>query len=224
VYRKPLLTALVIIAIAALGAAAWFVHSSPSSSPADALPAAGEPAVTITAWDRTLGNPKAPVLIVEYASPQCRHCARFDMSYFPILKKKYVDTGKVYYALRVYPLSAADVAAEAIARCLPANNYFQFLDLLWRNQMKWDPVYRVPDVHAGLVEVGRIARMSAEKVDSCIADRKTAARISEVGNEATNKYNIINVPTFLINGRTREFTDDWDAFQKEIDAAVSKKK
>lgn len=220
--RKPVLAVLIVVALAVLGAAAWYVFYSPSSSTADVADA-GTAGVSITAWDRTQGNPRAPIVMVEYAAPTCPHCAHFDMDYFPILKKKYIDTGKVYYVLRVFPLSPADIAAEAIARCLPADNYFSFLDLLWRNQVKWDPEFRVPDVHAGLVEMGRIAGMSADKVDSCIADQKTAARVTEVGNEATSKFGINSVPSFVVNGQLTVFAGDWDGLQKQLDDLLKKK-
>jgi len=216
VSRKPLLTIVVMVAIVALGAAAWFVYSKPSSSTADAVPGSGAQGVTVTAWDKTLGNPKAPILMVEYAAPSCPHCAHFNQEYFPLLKKQYIDTGKVYYVLRVFPLNPSDIASEAIARCLPADNYFQFLDLLWRNQMKWDPEYQVP-------EMGRIAGMSAEKVDSCIADQKMAAKITEVGTEGTNKYGVNSVPSFVINGQTQQFAGDWDGFKKQLDDLAKKK-
>jgi protein-disulfide isomerase len=223
VSRKHLLTVVVIVALVALGVAAWFVFSGSSSSTADTVADAGGQSVTITSWDKTLGNPKAPIQMVEYAAPTCPHCAHFDMDDFPQLKKKYIDTGKIYYTLRVFPLNPADVAAEAMARCLPADNYFQFLDLLWRNQVKWDPEFRVPDVHAGLVEMGRIAGMSASKVDSCIANQQVAAKVTQVGNEATSKYGINAVPSFVINGQTLEFGGDWDGLQKHLDDLLKKK-
>lgn len=222
--RKPLLVALVLVAIVVLGVAAWFVYSGPSTTSPDAVADATAQGVTVTAWDKTLGNPKAPLVVVEYAAPSCPHCSHFDQEYFPTLKKKYIDTGKIYYVLRVFPLNPADVAAEAIARCLPADSYFQFLDLLWRNQMKWDPEYQVPDVHAGLVEMGRIAGMSAQKVDTCIANQQVAQKTTQVGNEATSKYGVNSVPTFIVDGQTSPFTGDWDGFQKQLDAAIAKKK
>jgi len=223
VSRKPLLAILVIVALAVLLGATWYEVWGPGASVDSAVPDASAQTVNVTAWDRTMGNPKAPNLMVEYAAPQCPHCAHFDMEFFPLLKKKYIDTGKAYYVLRVFPLGPADVAAEAMARCLPADNYFQFLDLLWRNQMKWDPEFRVPDVHAGLVEIGRIAGMSAAKVDSCIADQKMAEKITAVGTDATSKYGINSVPTFVINGQVRQFTGDWDSFQKDLDSQMKKK-
>lgn len=222
--RKPLLAVLVIVAVVVLGVAAWYVYSNPSSPSVDAAADASAQGVTVTSWDRTMGNPKAPVLMVEYAAPQCPHCAHFDQEFFPLLKKQYIDTGKVYYVLRVFPLGPADVAAEAMARCLPADNYFQFLDLLWRNQIKWDPEFQVSDVHAGLVEMGRIAGMSAQKVDSCIADQQVAQKITQVGTEGTSKYGINSVPAFVINGQTQMFGGDWDSFHKLIDDALKKAK
>ena len=101
--------------------------------------------------------------MLEYAAPACPHCARFDETVFPLLKKNYIDTGKVFYIFRVFPIMPADGAAEAIARCLPADKYFRFIDLLFRNQKIWDPEYGVTDVRGGLVQMARIAGMSCRK-------------------------------------------------------------
>ena len=107
-----------------------------------------------------MGNPKAKVVLIEYAAPTCPHCAHFNETVFPQLKQKYIDTGKVYYVFRVFPLHPSDVAAEAMAVCLPKDSYFQFIDLLFRNQKDWDWEYQVQDIHGGLVKMGRIAGMT----------------------------------------------------------------
>jgi protein-disulfide isomerase len=220
--RKYLLVGLVVVALAVLGAATWYVFFGASSE--SAIPVAGQTQpVALTDFDRTMGSPKAPIQVVEYAAPSCPHCAHFDMDEFPLLKSKFIDTGKVFYVLRVFPLSPADVAAGAIARCLPADSYFQFLDLLWRNQAKWDPEYRVPDVHEGLVEVGRIAGMSQQKVDSCIANQAVSQKITAVGEEATTKFGINSVPTFVVNGEVRQFMSGWDDMQAYLNGLLKKK-
>jgi len=221
VTRKPLLVGLIVAALITLGAATWYVTSGASSDSAVPDPNVGQ-SVTLTAWDRRMGSAKAPILMVEYAAPTCPHCAHFDKEEFPLLKQKFIDTGKVQYVLRVFPLGAADVAAEAMARCLPEDNYFQFLDLLWRNQIKWDPEYRVPDVHAGLVELGRIAGLSAEKVDSCIGDQAQAQRITQVGQDASSKYGINSVPSFVVHGEVRQFTGGWDELQTYLNGLLKK--
>ena len=222
--RKQLLIGLVALAVVAVGVAAYFLWFSSSSSDA-ALPTGAEKyGIQITSRDRTLGSPKAPILMVEYAAPSCPHCAHFDMEIFPQLKQKMIDTGKVYYVFRVFPLGAVDVAAESIARCLPEDNYFQFIDLLFRNQSKWDPDgYDIPDVHAALVEMGRTAGLSADKVDACIGNQTVASQVAQVGQDAQTKYNISGTPTFLINGQVHGPFVDYTELQDFITPMLSKK-
>jgi protein-disulfide isomerase len=156
--------------------------------------------VDVFAFDHTMGSPKAPVVLVEYAAPSCPHCARFNAEVFPELKRRYIDTGKVRYVFRVYPISPVDGAVEGIANCLPADNYFAFIDLLFRNQKQWDPEYGVTDVHGALVSLGVGAGLSAEKVDHCLADKATADRINVIAQDGVTKYNIRSTPTLVING------------------------
>ena len=219
--RKYLLVGLIVVALAVLGVAAWYVFfGAPTES---AIPdAAQTQKITVTDFDRTMGSPKAPIQIVEYAAPTCPHCAHFDMDVFPLLKENFIDTGKVYYILRIFPLGPADIAAGAMARCLPPDTYFQFLDLLWRNQAKWDPEFRVPDVHAGLVDMGRIAGMSADKVDSCIANQAVSQQLTQVGQDAVQKYGINSVPTFIVNGEIRQFQGGWDDMQTYLNGLLKK--
>ena len=173
--------------------------------------------------DRTLGSPKAPITVLEYAAPVCPHCAHFNETVFPLLKKNYIDTGKVYYIFRIFPIMPADGAAEAIARCLPADKYFWFIDLLFRNQKNWDPEYGVTDVRGGLLQVARIAGMSAEKVDECIADKSQQERINQVAQDGEVKYNIQGVPTFIVNGTPWESGGvTWPQMQKKLDSLLSK--
>jgi protein-disulfide isomerase len=219
---KQLLIGLVFLAILAIGVGAYFVFFNNASE--SAVPDAGDKAtVTLTAYDRTLGSPKAPILMVEYAAPSCPHCAHFDKDIFPAVKRAYIDTGKIHYVFRVFPLGPVDVAAESIARCLPEDNYFQFIDLLFRNQAKWDPEFRVPDVHGGLVAMGRIAGLSEAQVDACIADQAAAQKITQVGTDATTRYSVNGTPTFIINGQIRGAFEDWQEFQAFIDPMLPKK-
>ncbi len=180
--------------------------------------------VTILPDDRTMGSPKAPVVVLEYAAPSCPHCAHFDMDVFPLLKKQYIDTGKVFYVFRVFPISAVDGAAESMARCLPADNYFAFIDLLFRNQKQWDPEYGITDVHAALVEMGRIAGMSAEQVDQCIQDKAKSDRTNKVAQDGMAKYNIQGTPTFVINGLVQPSgVVPWPTMQNILDSQLSHK-
>src|SRR5262249_32170656 len=151
-------------------------------------------------YDRTMGSAKADITVLEYAAPSCPHCAYFDINVFPQFKKEWIDTGKARYVFRVLPISAADIAAESIARCLPADRYFLFIDLLYRNQPKWDPEYGVTDVHGALVQMGQLAGLSSTQVDSCINNQDEAKRTEQIAQDGMTKYGLKGTPSFLVNG------------------------
>jgi protein-disulfide isomerase len=187
-----------ILGIAVLIAAglAWYFHAS---GPAPAQ-AAAQPGFEIHPQDRTLGSPKAKVVLIEYAALTCPHCAMFDQQVLPQIRKNYIDTGKVLYVFRLYPRMPEDGAAERLARCVPRERYFQVIDLIFRNQQHWDPEFGVLDVRGGLADVGRQAGLSREQVDTCIADTSQDARINAAAQEAETRYNLTGTPTFVING------------------------
>ncbi|MGH6871059.1 MAG: thioredoxin domain-containing protein [Rhizomicrobium sp.] len=220
--RQHLLIGLVAAAAVALSVIAYFLMTGGSQTTVTAN--AERSGFTITSEDRTLGSPKAPVLMVEYAAPTCPVCAAFDMTVFPQIKAQYIDTGKVYYVFRVYPLSSVDVAAEGMARCLPRQNYIPFIDMLYRNQPKWDPDgHDIPDVHGALVQMGAEAGMAAAEVDSCIGNPTQQAHTTAVGKEAADKYGVSGTPTFFVNGQMRVGVgtpDDWRTF---LDGLLAKK-
>jgi protein-disulfide isomerase len=219
--RRPLLIGIVAAAVIALGVIGYLLYAAPSAD--SALPESGERAnVTLTKDDRTLGNPKAPILMVEYAALTCPHCAHFNETVFPKLKAKYIDTGKVYYVFRVFPLSSVDLAVEALARCVPADSYFNFVDLLFKNQVTWDPEYQPLNVHDGILQVARIAGMSGEQADKCMQDKAALERANKVGEDGQKRYNITGTPTFVVNGKVHGGQYDWEGLQKDLDAMLKK--
>jgi protein-disulfide isomerase len=221
--RTQMIIAAAAIGVLAIAAILYFFVFNPASDNQMLLASGGNAPIQTYKEDSTLGTPKAPITFLEYAAPACPHCAHFNETVFPLLKKNYIDTGKVYYIFRVFPIMPADGAAEAIARCLPADKYFWFIDLLFRNQKSWDPEYGVTDVRGGLLQVARIAGMATEKVDQCIADKSEQDRINQVAQDGQTKYNIESVPTFIINGtvwQSRGVT--WPQMQKKLDSLLSK--
>jgi protein-disulfide isomerase len=221
VTRQQLLIGLVALAVIALGVIAYLLFYGNSSS--DQIAGISKYGITLIARDRAQGSPNAPVMMVEYAAPTCPHCAAFDMEIFPQIKAKYIDTGKVYYVFRVFPLNSVDVAAEGMARCLSKENYFAFIDQLYRNQPKWDPEYAVQDVHGGLVQMGAMAGMSAQEVDTCIANPTEQAEITKVGQEAQTKYNVNGTPSFIVNGDMRVGESTWEDWQSYLNKMLDKK-
>jgi protein-disulfide isomerase len=213
-----------LVLIAAGGAVAYSMGVFGSSDPMAASATASGPGYTLTSHDRGMGNPKAPLVLIEYAAPSCPVCAHFNAETFPQLKQNYIDTGKLYYVFRVFPLRADDGAAEKLARCLPEDKYFSFIDLLFRNQSKWDVEYGVQDVHGALVRLARVAGMSADEADKCMNDTKLDATINTVAQDGETKYTITGTPTIVVGGVAQPsgFIPYAD-LKKTIDAALAKK-
>ncbi len=223
--RKQLLIGLVALAVVALGVIGYLLFNGGSTSDTVAAGTGDRFGITLTSRDRAQGSPNAPILMVEYAAPTCPVCAMFDMEIFPLLKKNYIDTGKVYYVFRVFPLSQVDVAAEGMARCLPAENYFPFIDMLYRNQARWDPDgHDIADVHAALVQMGGIAGMNAQQVDTCIGDTAVQAQTTKIGQEAETKYGVTGTPSFIVNGQMRVGVSTWDDWQSYLNGMLAAKK
>ena len=132
--RKNIILVVLVVVLGAMGVGYYALSGTGGGGASDD----GRAGYTLVATDRGMGNPKAPVTVIEYGAPSCSICAYFTANIFPDLKKNYIDTGKVYYVFRVFPLRPEDGDVEKMARCLPEDKYFPFLDLFWRNQPKWD--------------------------------------------------------------------------------------
>ena len=217
--RNQVLIGVIVLALLTLGAGFYFYEQS---GPPDVIAAvSGGGAVP---GDRTLGSSQAPITLIEYAAPMCPHCARFNAEVIPLLKSNYIDTGKVFYIFRVFPIGAADVPAEALARCQPKESYFGFIDLLFRNQDKWDPENGVTDVHGALVSLSRIAGMSAEQADACMNNQDEQKRIMAVAQDASARYGITGTPTLIINGEVEQAGGmAWTALKSKLDSLLAKK-
>lgn len=224
--RNQVLLGIVVLALVVLGGATWYVMSG-SDSGGTAATATGNTAsaafrATITPDDRTIGNPKAPIVAIEYAAPMCPHCKHFNEEGIPELKAKYIDTGKVFYVFRVFPIGQPDLAAESLARCLPADNYFPFIDQLYRNQEKWDPEYGVQDVEGGLIAQARIAGFTADQAQACMKDPQKNNRVMAVMKDAQDRYGISGTPTFVINGEVQTAGAPWSDVKAKLDSLLAK--
>lgn len=221
--RNQFLIALIVLAVVILGGAAWFVFFGNSSSD-DTVADTPSYKFTITSYDRTMGSPNAPLTVVEYGAPSCPACAHFFVEVFPQFKKDWIDTGKAYYVFRVTPINAVDFAAEGMARCLPANRYFHFIDLLYHNQDKWDPDgNQIPDVHAALLQMGAMEGMSAAKADACIQDKAQAKRTQQIAEDGGKKYGIDRTPTIFANGHFVLDVGSYDKFNAALTAIAATK-
>ncbi len=147
--------------------------------------------------DRALGDPKAPVTVIEYASMTCSHCQRFHSSTYPALKAKYIDTGKVYFIFREYPLDLLALAASTLARCAPAERYFPIVDLLFDTQRNWA---FGEDPKTALFNTVKQAGFTQASFEACLKDQKIVDGINWVKDRAANDFGVDSTPSFFFNG------------------------
>ena len=149
--------------------------------------------------DMAIGDTKAPVTVIEYASMTCPHCAHFQETTFPELKKRYIDTGKVRYILREFPLDSLAAAAFMLARCSgekDSSKYFSMVDTLFRQQRQWAVEKPIPP----LLALAKQAGFTEQTFDACLSNQKILEAIESVRNRANDKFKVSSTPTFFING------------------------
>lgn len=209
--------------LAAVAVAAFFVIRATTGAKQAAN---GSSEIVLRADDFTMGDPKAPVVLLEYAAPTCPHCAHMTLTLIPKVKETFIDKGKVFFIYRPFPLNSTDFAVEAIARkCLPADKYFQFLDLMFRNQPKWDPDgYVIPDVGAAVKQMARIMGITPDQADQCMTDREELNRIDSIRNDAIARYQISSTPTLILDGVKLEGAErTWPGLKAKIESLLAKK-
>ena len=220
--RKTLFVVLGLVLLIAAGGIGYYF----TSGSGDAATTNGQGYV-LDPSDRVLGNRNSKVVLIEYAAPTCPVCAAFNAQNFPQLKAQYIDTGKILYVFRMFPLRSDDGSAEKIARCLPEDKYFTFIDLLFKNQPKWDWEFglKPQEVHEGLVLLGRIAGMSREQVEQCMVNKAEDDRINQVSSEAQSRYSVNATPTFILNGTSIGSGNiPFDSLSKLLDTELAKQK
>jgi protein-disulfide isomerase len=168
--------------------------------------------------DIPMGAENAPVTMIEYASMTCPHCAAFEVQTFPMLKEKYIDTGKVRYIMREYPLDRLSAAAFMLARCAGPDKYNPLIETLFVQQQKWAVREPLPP----LMAIMRQAGFTQQTFDACINDQAALKKIQEQRDRATQKFKVESTPTFFINGTKYSGAMSFDELAKVIDPLLPK--
>jgi protein-disulfide isomerase len=146
--------------------------------------------------DLWLGDAKAPVTIIEYASMTCSHCAAFNVETFPKLKSDYIDKGKVRFVLREFPLDPLAAAGAMLARC-SGDKREAVVELLFHTQKSWAFVNNPLDaLTATLKQTG----MSQTAFEACLNDQGLFNKVDAERNVGQTKFGVSATPTFFING------------------------
>ena len=149
--------------------------------------------------DMVMGDAKATVTVIEYASMTCPHCAHFTETTFPELKKRYIDTGKVRFIFREFPLDQLAAAAFMLARCAgetDSSKYFTMIDTMFRQQRVWAVEKPLPP----LLALAKQAGFTQATFEACLQNQKLLDGIEAVRNRATDKFKVQSTPSFFING------------------------
>jgi protein-disulfide isomerase len=190
---------------------------SPLLPPGDAMAQGASAALVakpVSLPDMALGAAKAPVIIVEYASMTCPHCAAFAENVLPMLKSKYVDTGKVRFVFREFPLDIKAAAASMLARCIAAGDadkYFGTIELLFKQQEQL-----MEQTKDSLKRIGAQAGMSEQAVETCEKDQTLLDKLSADQKFAFETLKVDATPTFFINGEKRKGAMSFEELDKKI--------
>lgn len=184
------------------------------------LAACQKPAGQASPDDMTLGNPKAPVTVIEYASLACPHCARFNNDVFPAFKAKYIDTGHVFYVAREALTADPAIAAAGFltARCAGKAKYFQVVDAVYHAQAQMETN---GDPHAMLLQIARSAGLTDAQFEACIRDPNAIKALNDRWMGYVNDDKINATPTFVINGK---LYSNGEMTLAQLDAAVTQAK
>ncbi|WP_448205909.1 DsbA family protein [Azospirillum sp. sgz302134] len=174
------------------------------------------PATADLLADRVMGDPKAPVTILDYSSMTCPHCAAFHTETLPKLKEQYIDTGKAKLVFRDFPFDQAALRASMLARCAPPERYYPLLEVLFKSQAQWS---RAADPAKALAQYGKLAGMSQATIDACMANTALADGILQSRLTGQDKYKVEATPTFVLNegAETISGAQPLEVFAKAID-------
>lgn len=186
-----------------------------------------------------MGNPKAPIKLVEYASLSCSHCAEFSEKASEPLKSRYVSTGKVSYELRNYVRDPLDMTVTLVARCGGPGPFFPLTEQLYTQQAGWfekmqtlapaeqQAIAALPTAKQfgafaqllGLEDFARQRGLTTERLNACFVDNAEIEKLVKMRDRANSEFNLQGTPTFLINGQTVPETATWELLEPKLKAA-----
>ncbi|WP_221184844.1 thioredoxin domain-containing protein [Sphingomicrobium lutaoense] len=202
-----------------------------------------EMVTTTDAGGYVLGNPDAPVKLVEYGSYTCPACANFDQNGVEPLVENYVKSGRVSYEYRNYVRDPLDITAAILARCGTKESFFPMTHALFAQQRNWaaqgqqalaergQQIQALPAAErskaiaeaSGLLAFATQRGLPSAKAEACLADEANAAKLVEIANVANQDYEIPGTPTFLLNGTRVDNASQWPALEPIVKAAVGEK-
>ena len=169
--------------------------------------------------DMAIGPANATVTITEFASMTCPHCAAFTEKVFPKIKTEFIDTGKIRFVFREFPLDIKAAAGSMLARCIAKDDggkYFAVVDMLFRQQNDWV----TKNTAETLARIGKQAGLSQQAVEDCLKDQALLDKIAADQKFASEVLKVNSTPTFFINGEMVKGATSFEEFDKKIKALL----
>ena len=183
-----------------------------------------------------MGNPDAPVKLVEYASITCPHCRDFTKAGAEPLKNDYVRTGKVSWEYRNFVLNPLDVAATLVARCQGADTFFPFVEQLYATQADWVGKFNSIDEKrlqslgalpqqeqfaqlvqlSGLEDFFKAHGVPGDRIQACLSDKGALAELLKIRDHGANEDKVDGTPNFFLNGERQEGVYDWPGLEAKL--------
>jgi protein-disulfide isomerase len=207
----------ILIAVAAVfsGCGGGAAGPTPPIDKATYVPPQAELMAPGPLGERVLGKAGAPVTVIEYVSLTCPHCANFQKHLFPRFKQEFIDTGKVRYIVREFPIGHTAGHAAIVNRCAPEDKYFFLLNQFLTRQSEWVSQEVRPDA---IYAVAKSSGMSRETFDKCLSNQVIIDGLTEV-KQRGRQFNVIGTPTFFINGRKAQGEVTYDEIKAMIEQA-----
>jgi protein-disulfide isomerase len=183
-----------------------------------ARPAAAQESTLTT--ERSLGQAGAKVVVNEWFSLTCTHCAAFAREIYPQIKSELIATGKVRLVFRDFPLDRLALTAAQVARYLPPAQYDPFIEALFASQDRWAFRRGINNTDE-IFKLAALAGMSRPTFDTAVADEKLANFILAGQQEAQDKYHVDSTPSFVINGKNTPGEMSYEQFAKMVADAAS---
>ena len=190
------LLAAVTLGLAGCGGAARTVDATPETKGLTGPPPA-ELLAPGPLGDHVLGKASAPVTIVEYASLTCPHCRNYHKNVFPRVKRELIDTGKVRYIIREFPIGHASGNAALVNFCAADGKWYPLFEAYLARQSEWvSQEVRLDEIF----KVAQSSGMSRETFDKCLSNQTIIDGLNEV-KQRGRKFGVIGTPTFFANGK-----------------------
>lgn len=187
-----------------------------------------------------MGNPDAPVKLIEYASLTCPHCGTFSKQGMPALTEKYIKTGQVSLELRNYVRDPIDMTAALLSRCGGATPYFKLTEQMFADQEQWMRPFQtlseadgqrlsaIPAAQqfgelakvGGLTQFVKMRGIPESKANACLADKAALDQLVSMRTVGDTQYKVTGTPSFVINGELVENAADWATLEPKLRAAI----